>query len=77
VIRLIREVAAEALFASPLQPSDSPTAGQVNTAVEEMLLLHGSAGCAALLAQEFGEHPGQAVKRMVWCLSSVRESVPA
>ena len=68
---------AEALFVSPLQPSDSPTVEQVNTAVEAMLLLHGSDGCAELLAQECGEHPHGAAERMRWSLTTVRAAYTA
>jgi hypothetical protein len=31
-----------------------------------MVLLHGSDGCAAGVAEEFGEHPDIAVRRMHW-----------
>lgn len=75
---MIRELAAEALFVSPLQPSEEPTAKQVSAAVEAMVLLHGSEGCAELLAQEFGGHPIEARDRMRWCLDAVRFAfVPA
>lgn len=72
------ELCAEALFVSPLQPSVEPTAKQVSAAVEAMVLLHGSEGCAELLAQEFGDHPGAARERMRWCIEAVRFAfVPA
>lgn len=75
---MIRELAAEALFASPLQPSWNSTTEQVSAAVEATILLHGSEGCAELLAQEFGDHPEAARNRMNWCLAAVRFAfVPA
>lgn len=64
------ELCAEALFVSPLQPSWQPTAEQVSAAVEAMVLLYGSEGCAELVAQEFGDHPQAAAGRMRWCLNA-------
>ena len=61
-------VRAEALFASTLQSSESPTADQVRRAVSSTLLQLGANGCVALLADEFGEHPDTAVARMCWAL---------
>jgi hypothetical protein len=74
---VIRQVAAEALFVSSLQPSDEPDPFQVDAAVTAALLLHGSDGCAALMAQEFGDHPGLAAARMRWCLSLLERFQPA
>jgi hypothetical protein len=31
-----------------------------------MILRHGSDGCAAGVAEEFGDHPEVAVRRMAW-----------
>ncbi len=61
-------VRAEALFASTLQSSESPTADQVRRAVSATLHRLGATGCAALLAGEFGEHPDTAAARMTWAL---------
>lgn len=57
---------ADALFASMLQRSDEPTAGQVRQAVAAAIRAYGSRGCAARVAQEFGDHPDTAVARMRW-----------
>lgn len=60
---------AEALFASDLQPSDRPTSDQVARAIHTTLLVRGGvAGCAAVLAAEYGEHPETAAARMRWAL---------
>ena len=56
----------EALFASGLQPSDSPTAGMVATAIKGALQQFGVRGCAGRMAQEFGDHPDAAARRMRW-----------
>jgi hypothetical protein len=56
----------EALFASRLQPSDAPTAGMVATAIEDALQQFGVRGCAGRMAQEFGDHPDAAARRMRW-----------
>jgi hypothetical protein len=61
---------AEALFVSPLQPSERPTAAQVRTAIGASFRTYGGAsGCAAQCAAEYGEHPEVAVARMRWALS--------
>lgn len=60
---------AEALFVSDLQPSDQPTAAQVARAIDESLAVRGgAAGCAAVMAAEYGEHPETAALRMRWAL---------
>jgi hypothetical protein len=54
------------LFASMLQRSDEPSAGQVRQAVAAALRAYGGRGCAERVAQEFGDHPETAVARMRW-----------
>jgi hypothetical protein len=66
MISIVRDLAAEALFVSNLQPSECPTREAVEQAVTAMILLHGSEGCAADVASEFGDHPEIAVRRMSW-----------
>jgi hypothetical protein len=51
---------------SALQRSDRPTAGQVREAVASAVRTFGSRGCAARVAQEFGDHPEVAAMRMRW-----------
>jgi hypothetical protein len=61
---------AEALLASDLPPSDRPTAAAVAQAIHASLLVRGGvAGCAAVMAAEFGEHPESAARRMRWALA--------
>jgi len=67
------EARCEALFASSLQPSDAPTAGTVSAAVTRALRQFGAGGCAGRMAQEFGDHPDAAARRMRW----VRQLVQA
>ena len=57
---------AGALFASVLQCSDSPGAGQVRKAIAAAVRAYGSLGCVQRVAQEFGDHPKAAVNRMRW-----------
>ena len=59
-------VRSEALFVSPLQRSEDPTAEQIDQAIEQAVRRWGSRGCAALVAQEFGDHPDTAAPRMRW-----------
>ena len=64
---------ADALFASMLQRSDEPTAGQVRKAVAAAMRAYGGTGCAERVAQEFGDHPETAVARMRWACGVVGE----
>jgi hypothetical protein len=67
----ISVVGADALFASPLQRSDHPSAGQVRQAIAAAVAAYGDPGCAARVAQDFGEHPETAVTRMRWARTMV------
>jgi hypothetical protein len=62
----VNDVRAEALFASMLQRSEECTVAQVRDAVTAAVRQFGSRGCAARMAQEFGDHPDAAVARMRW-----------
>ena len=64
---------ADALFASTLQRSDKPSAWQVRQAIAEAVAAHGSRGCAARVAQAFGEQPETAVTRMRWAHATVAD----
>lgn len=68
---------AEALFVSNLQRSDDPTPAEVRREIAANLRRHGLLGCAACVAQEFGEHPIEAVSRMAWVLEELRLAYPA
>ena len=57
---------ADALFASGLQRCDEPSGSQVRQAVATAIREFGYRGCAARVAQEFGDHPETAVIRMRW-----------
>jgi hypothetical protein len=70
----ISAVRADALFVSPLQRSDDPTVGQVREAVAGAVRRFGSRGCAARVAQEFGDHPELAVARMCWARHLIDET---
>jgi hypothetical protein len=63
---------AGALFASTLQPSGSPSPGQIRRAVAATLQRLGVRGCAELVAGEFGDHPDTAVARMSWALAMIQ-----
>ena len=64
---------ADALFASMLQRSDDPSAGQVRKAVAAAMRAYGGRGCAERVAQEFGDHPETAIVRMRWACGVVGE----
>jgi hypothetical protein len=59
-------VRADALFVSALQSSDEPSAVQVRQAIATASSELGELGCAARVAQEYGEHPETAARRMRW-----------
>jgi len=62
---------ADALFASPLQRSDEPSPAQVHQAIAAAVVAFGIRGCAARVAQAYGEHPETAVQRMRWARATV------
>jgi hypothetical protein len=62
---------ADALFASPLQRSDQPSPAQVHQAIAAAVAAFGIRGCAARVAQAYGEHPETAVLRMRWARATV------
>jgi hypothetical protein len=57
---------ADAVFASVLQRSDNPSAGQIRKAIAATMRAYGGLGCVQRVAQEFGDHPEAAVDRMRW-----------
>ena len=71
VVLSVSAARADALFASALQRSDEPSAGQVEHAVAAAIGALGELGCAARVAQAYGEHPETAVTRMRWARTAV------
>ena len=67
---------AGALFASTLQPSGSHSPGQIRRTVAATLQRLGVRGCAARVADEFGDHPDTAVARMSWALATIQTVYP-
>lgn len=70
-IQCLYDAQAEALFVSDLQPSHLPSDTAVRAAVARTIRAYGSRGCAARVAQEYGEHPETAVSRMTWARHAV------
>jgi hypothetical protein len=62
----VNEAVCEALFASPLQPSERVTAEAVADAIGNTVQRLGPAGCTSRMAEEFGDHPEAATDRMRW-----------
>ena len=56
----------QALFSSGLQPSDTPAADTIATAISRAVQQFGVCGCAGRMAQDFGDHPDAAARRMRW-----------
>jgi hypothetical protein len=61
---------AGALFALPLPRSDEPRARQVRQAITTAIGVHSARGCAARVAQAYGEHPETALTRMRWAFTA-------
>lgn len=70
------DVRSEALFASHLQSSQAPTPEAIRAAILATVSRLGATGCAAMVAQEFGEHPDCAQGRMRWARRAVRTTFP-
>ncbi|WP_067498777.1 hypothetical protein [Actinoplanes sp. TFC3] len=66
------DMRTEALFVSYLQISQQPTPETIRAAVSATVDRLGEHGCAALVAQEFGEHPDCAQSRMIWARRAVK-----
>jgi hypothetical protein len=62
----VNDARCEALFASGLQRSDAPTPETLVVVISHTVRQFGIAGCAARMAQEFGDHPEAAASRMRW-----------
>jgi hypothetical protein len=61
----------EALFASQLRRCDDYDPATVRDSIEQALRVLGSRGCAAWVAQAYGEFPEAAVTRMHWAQAMV------
>jgi hypothetical protein len=62
---------ADALFVSALQRSEEPSATQIREAIAAAIREFGARGCAARVAQAYGEHPETAAPRMRWARTIV------
>ena len=71
----IYTVRCEALFASAVQSSERPSSHRLQEAISQTVRRLGSRGCAAVVAQEFGDHPEVAVPRMRWAREQVARLV--
>ncbi len=67
----IHTVRCAALFASTVQSSEQPSTRLLREAITQTVRRLGSRGCAAQVAQEFGDHPETAVSRMRWAREQV------
>jgi hypothetical protein len=67
----LQAVRSEALFVSALQRSERPDSEQVRRAIARTVKRYGSRGCAARVAQEYGDHPECAADRMRWACQLV------
>ena len=58
---------ATAVFASNLSSESTPTADQVDAAIRNAMVRYGGIrGCIGELAEEYGNHPETAPRRMRW-----------
>ena len=67
----------EALFASTLSACEPHDREELRAGIAAAVRdYHGVRGCAAEMAQAFGDHPAEALDRMAWARQSVRSLVP-
>jgi len=64
-------IRARALFASSLRPCGPLDPAQIRAAIEGTLAKLGDTGCLSAVAQEYGDYPESAARRMRWALSVV------
>ena len=69
-------VRSEALFLSPLQPSEGAGEATVLQAVADVVERLGDRECAARVAQEYGDHPENSARRMRWARRTVERFFP-
>lgn len=62
---------ADALFASAVQRCDDPSVAQIEQAIAAAVRAFGARGCAARVAQAYGDHPETAAMRMRWARAMV------
>jgi hypothetical protein len=73
----INAARAGALFTSPLQRSDEPSARQIRRAIATTIGVYGVRGCATRVAHAYGEHPETALTRMRWALTAAASAFGA
>lgn len=67
----------EALFCADLSASGRPARHELDEAIRAAVRSHGGVrGCAADVAQQYGDHPDIAVPRMRWASSVVADAYP-
>jgi hypothetical protein len=69
----VTDARCEALFASGLRQSDTPTAAELAEIISASVRRYGVRGCAGLMAREFGDDPEAAASRMRWVRQLVAE----
>ena len=74
--RAASDARCAALFASPLQPSDTPDAVMIAAAISSAVQRFGPRGCTERMAQEFGDHPDAAARRMRWARRLAAQIAP-
>ena len=70
----VNDARCEALFASELQRTDAPAPEALGEVISRIVRKLGIAGCAARMAQEFGDHSEAAASRMRWIRQLVGET---
>jgi hypothetical protein len=69
----VNDARCAALFASGLQRTDAPAPEALGEVISRTVRKLGIAGCAARMAQEFGDHPEAAASRMRWIRQLIGE----
>jgi hypothetical protein len=69
----VNDARCKALFASGLQRTDALGPEVLGEVISRAVRRLGIAGCAARMAQEFGDHPEAAASRMRWIRQLIGE----
>ncbi len=69
----VNDARCVALFASAMQRMDAPAPAALGEVIGRTVRRFGIAGCAARMAQEFGDHPEAAASRMCWIRQLVED----
>lgn len=72
----VQAARAGAVFVSTLEPSSRATVREIRQVITSVVRAHGCKAVAARVAQEYGDHPDTAARRMEWARYIVAVTYP-